>query len=307
MPSLDNRFEQYTADADKTNLHPSLLRVYSSLPENLADAPHMLIHGPPGSGKYTQSLLAIRKYSPTGLRYEKLMRAGDDKQPYSMRLSDVHFEVDMETLGCHSRTLWNTIYTQIVDSLITRSKPVGYVICRNFHKIHKELLEIFYYYMSCPAVKLVLLSDNVGFLPRKVFERCFRIPLPRPAKTRLRAAKLPECGVSNLRLITVAQQASSVRSTRATVTIAEMISNAATPDYVSLRNACYELLIQKFSVPDCVWNIVRMLTESGAIVEAKQLDVFSVVLRFFRLYNNNYRPIYHMEYLMLSLRRIVHD
>lgn len=306
MPSLDQRFEKYISSADKTNLHPSLMRVYSSLPEELSDAPHLLFHGPPGCGKYTQALLALKKYSPTGLRYDKIMRAGDDKQPYLIRISDVHFEVDMETLGCHSRTLWNTVYTKIVDSLAARSQPVGYIVCKNFHKTHKELIEIFYYYMSCSAVKLLILSDHVGFLPRKVFERCFRIHVPRPAKTKLKAAKLPFVEVSNLQLRSKAQQACGNRVDSAIDVIASAILEESVPNYIDLRMACYDLLIRQFSIPDCVWKIVQKLEHNGVVNNECYLDLFSVLVRFFRLYNNNYRPIYHLEYLAFSLRKIAH-
>lgn len=306
MPSLDQRFETYIAGCAKNNLHPGLTRVYDSLPSQIEAAPHMILHGPPGVGKYTQALRVVSRYSPTELRYEKLMHCGDDRQSYSMRISDVHFEVDMETLGCHSRTLWSTIHTQITDSIATRSPPAGFIICRNFHKTHKELLEVFYYYMSSKAVKLILLCDHVGFLSRRMFERCFRIPIPRAPQTRLRSAKLPAIPVINLRSTQADQQGVDSRYKTIVADITQIIVDEEPPGYIELRNMFYDLLILQFSVADCVWEIIADLCQKEVIPNDRNPELYGTIAEFFRLYNNNYRPIYHLERLMYTLRRIVH-
>ena len=307
MPSLDQKFESYVQISKDNSLHPGLTRVYESLPPDIKNAVHLLIHGPSGVGKYTQALISLEKYSPSGLRYEKIMKVGDDRHPYVMRISDVHFEVDMETLGCHSRTLWSAIHSHVVDSVCTRSEPVGFILCKNFHKIHKELLEVFYYYMSHSSTRFILLSEHIGFIPRKIIDRCLRIPVPRPAIARLRAAGLPCIQVDNLKSISDVQQQIEKRENPLCATVLQMIITAETPDYVALRTVFYELLIQQHSIANCVWLLVQQLCKDGHCTPDKYTGLFERLCIFFRLYNNNYRPIYHLERLALSLRQLIHE
>ena len=307
MPSLDQKFECYVQTARNNSLHPGLARVYTSLPDSLKDAVHLLIHGPSGVGKYTQGLLSLEKYSPSGLRYDKIMKAGDDKHPYVMRISDVHFEVDMETLGCHSRTLWSAIHSHVVDSVCTRSPPVGFIMCKNFHKTHKELLEVFYYYMSHKSTRFILLSEHIGFLPRKIVDRCLRIPVPRPALARLRVAGLPDEPVHNLKSVSEAQQQVEKREVPLCESVLQMIVADETPDYVALRTLFYELLIRQHSIADCVWWLSRQLCDDGHCPPEKYIGLFTRLCLFFHLYNNNYRPIYHLERLAFSLRELIRD
>ena len=68
--------------------------------------------GPPGIGKYTQALRYVRTWSPTGLKYERKLNIALEKPKkgdYTIKMSDIHFEIDMNLLGCNAKTLWNTI------------------------------------------------------------------------------------------------------------------------------------------------------------------------------------------------------
>ena len=49
----------------------------------------------------------------------------------------------MDLLGCNARLLWNNIYKAILDILSSRTGHSGIIVCKNFHKIHNELLDIF--------------------------------------------------------------------------------------------------------------------------------------------------------------------
>ena len=32
------------------------------------------------------------------------------KKQYTFKISDIHFEIDMELLGCNAKVLWNEVY-----------------------------------------------------------------------------------------------------------------------------------------------------------------------------------------------------
>ena len=48
------------------------------------------ILGPSGSGKYTQALRFIKKYSPSELKYDKRITLNNDKYKYIYRISYIH-------------------------------------------------------------------------------------------------------------------------------------------------------------------------------------------------------------------------
>ena len=109
---------------------------------------NVILYGKSGIGKYTQSLKIIRKYSPTSLKYEKRMRVEVSKVEYIVRMSDVHFEVDMSLLGCNAKLVWNDIYNQIVDIISSRSLKAGIIMCKNMQCINSDLLDILYSYIQ---------------------------------------------------------------------------------------------------------------------------------------------------------------
>ena len=308
MPSLDERFEQYVANLEQCDFHPGVGKVRESCPDDISPMPHLLLNGPPGVGKYTQALGFVAKYSPSALRYEKRMEVTGEKTTYSLRISDVHFEVDMETLGCHSRTMWSTIHAQVVDAVRAKTPPIGFIICRNFHKTHKELLEVFYYYMATPEIRLILISDHIGFLPRRIIDRCFRIPLACPPASRVRAGGVRSDAVgNNMKGTTSERIALSHRQEPLCEALVALISSSSPADYAVLRSKFYDVLIQQHHMPAVVWALVRSLVLSGAISAEQLPRLFEVVCRFYRLYNNNYRPIYHLECLALEVKKIVHS
>lgn len=85
------------------------------------------------------------------------------------RISDIHYEVDMAILGCNSKTLWHEIFFKIVDIVSAKQEKVGIILCRNFHHIYNELLEVFYSFLNNPLqqfnvnIYFILLTEHVGF------------------------------------------------------------------------------------------------------------------------------------------------
>ena len=82
----------------------------------MKDLSNLIFYGPPGTGKYTQALYSIEKYSPSALKYERKINISvQKKQQYLFNISDIHFEIDMDLLGCNARIVWNDIYHHILD------------------------------------------------------------------------------------------------------------------------------------------------------------------------------------------------
>ena len=117
----------------------------------------------------------LKSYSPSNLKYDKRITISTEKQNYTYQISDIHYEIDMQLLGCHSKLLWHEIFYQIVDIITMKSDKIGFIVCSNFHHIHNELLEIFYSYMqqysninSHIKIYFIIISENISFLPNNI-------------------------------------------------------------------------------------------------------------------------------------------
>jgi len=111
------------------------------------------------------------------------------------RISDIHYEIDMATLGCNSKLLWHDLFFQIVDIISVSfhsqektSDKIGIIVCKNFHAIHNELLDIFYSYMRHPLhpyhiqIKFILITEHMGFIPDNIINACKILSVKRPSK-----------------------------------------------------------------------------------------------------------------------------
>ena len=71
MKFYETTFDDYLQETNKVPFHPELSNFENSLPKDLKQMGNLILYGPCGSGKYTQSLRYIDKYSPSHLKYEK--------------------------------------------------------------------------------------------------------------------------------------------------------------------------------------------------------------------------------------------
>lgn len=148
MKYFTSKFEEHIIENQKYNIHSNMVEFYNSMNDNFKNQNNLIFYGPSGIGKYTQVLRYIKKYSPTNLRFERKINFNfNNKKQYDFKVSDIHFEIDMALLGCHSKLLFNDIYYHILDILSARPTGYGIIVCKNFHMIHSELLDIFYSYM----------------------------------------------------------------------------------------------------------------------------------------------------------------
>ena len=74
MKYYETHFEEYIAATEKCNLHSELDDIMSRLPKKIDQIENIIIYGPPGSGKYSQVLRILKKYSPSDLKYDKKIR-----------------------------------------------------------------------------------------------------------------------------------------------------------------------------------------------------------------------------------------
>jgi len=194
MKYYETTFEEYLHQVQQHNYHPEL----TTKLQTLDIEKDILFYGSSGYGKYSQLLTLLQHHSPSKLHYYKKISVNMDqtanKTNYNITISDIHFEVDMAILGCNSKKIWHEIFTQIVEIVKLRENHQGIIVCKNFHAIHSELLDIFYSYMqhyryrpvTLEANKInlsfILMTEHLSFIPNDIVQSCSIVHVKSPSK-----------------------------------------------------------------------------------------------------------------------------
>ena len=267
-------------------------------------------------------LKIVKRYSPSELKYEKKISVTYNKEQFFFKISDIHYEVDMSLLGCNSKLLWHEIYQQILDSISAKPDKSGIIVCKNFHEIHGELLDNFYSYMqknntTSIHIVYIFLSDHVSFLPDNILNCCQMIHYAKPSKTLYTKCiqaldsqnKLPSTlkvgEITNIKNLHSKNLLLMSPHKIICDKIIYALKNPAELKFVKFRDMLYDILIYNLDITESVWYIFTTLIDQGFISKKKNSDILIKTYVFFQYYNNNYRPIYHLEnyffYLMKEI------
>jgi hypothetical protein len=403
MKFLETHFEDYLISNRNAPLHPKIEKIFkNSLPEKVENLKNIILYGPKGVGKYTQALHCIKKYSNSELKYEKRLIINSNKENFIIKISDIHFEVDMSLLGCNSKVLWNDIYNQITDVVSMRADTTGIILCKYFNKIHSELLDIFYSYMhsqSFNKIKLffIIITEHISFIPDNILNNSQIISIPRPSFGNYNKCINALHPNKNIHVYATTNVSSSVNvlkqekysngvdekysgsddddndddnddddddendddagndvatnhislkqkktikttytsETSQTISVSdnyknlsslsniknvivntneltnpyecicnniiESIQNPDTINYLKFRDILYEILIYDLDINECIWYIISYLIRTEVLNKDNITDILLKTFVFFQYYNNNYRPIYHLENYMYNL------
>jgi hypothetical protein len=386
MKYYETHFEEYITAMEKCDLHPELESMVNTLPSKMMQIENIIIYGPPGSGKYSQVLRILKKYSPSDLKYDKKITVQTEKQEYIYRISDVHFEIDMSLLGCNSKLLWNEIFLQIVDIISVKQEKIGIILCKNFHLIHAELLEIFYSYIqqynnihSNIKIRFFIVTEHLSFIPTTIMNACHILRVKRPSMERYvdylikkqitvasedqqplpispintlstkfeelhsvqhlkqtssakgdvsgnydEKAKLKNlssvelinsididsiANIKELRSFSFIKTVGNIPKDVFNIICDNIIEEMLHPEkieFTSFRDTLYDILTYNLDMTDCLWYILTHFIEKQCL---KVSDVSDILIRsytFLKYYNNNYRPIYHLESILFYIINKLH-
>ena len=368
MKYYDSTFEEYVSSVEKYNLHEELVPVFSKFPHSIQEIENMIIYGSAGIGKYSQVLYLLKKYSPSELKYEKKIVANTEKQSYIYHISDIHYEIDMSLLGCNSKILWHEIFFQIVDIVAVKPNKCGIILCKNFHLIHSELLEIFYSYMqqynhsqTNIRIKFFILTEHIGFIPNTIVNNCHVLRMKRPTMDQyINNAVLCKPEIKFERYdkfvnIVTTQKSSELGKIDAAGTIARkdkyqqifskisieditnikeiyslpqienvddvpkdvfniicdnIIADIISPNkivFTEFRDKLYEILTYNLDMNECLLYIISFLIENNRSLSEKDIsDILVKTYPFLKYFNNNYRPIFHLESIMYYIINKIH-
>jgi hypothetical protein len=317
MKFYETHFEEYITEVNNFNLHPKLNKIYEKFPNSLNNLKNLIYYGPSGTGKYTQMLKSIKMYSPSDLKYEKKIIVTYNKQQFFFKISDIHYEIDMSLLGCNSKLLWHEIYLQIIDIISTKTEKSGIIVCKYFHEIHSELLDNFYSYMQQNNLlhvdlKFILITEQISFIPECILNCCEKINIPRPSKisyTKCVKNKLPNNlklnNITNIKILHNYDENLMLPYKIITNKIKKNITNINEIDFLKFRDILYDILIYNIDITTCIWDILSTLVNENKINKNNISSILINTYCFFQYYNNNYRPIYHLENYFLHIAKII--
>ena len=317
MKFLDTHFDNYIQSSNSVSLHPTLKNKFDTFPPNISDLKNIILYGPSGVGKYTQLLNIIKRYSPSELKYEKKLTVIYNKVNYYFKISDIHFEIDMSLLGCNSKLLWNDIYTNIIDVLSARTNKNGIIVCKNFHKIHSELLECFYSYIQHNNTNInliyIIVTEQVSFLPDNIVNNFHIISIPRPLKTnynKILATKLPVnydlSSIHNIKNLITNTPSFNVNITKYVEKLYNLIGNPKELGFIHFRDVIYDIFIYDMEIGQVVLLLLKHIHEKQNVSLETMSSIYIETYSFLQYYNNNYRPIYHLENYLYSLINKIH-
>ena len=353
MKYYETSCHEYVLANRQFDLHPELASMADSMPESLSQLGNIIFYGPSGVGKYTQFLRFVERYSENRLKTEKMM-SQTEKQTYTYHISDVHYEIDFALLGCESKKMWNECFFQIVDIISSKRNKTGIILCKNFHAIHSELLDVFYSYMQhCRALSIhiafVLITEHVSFIPNSILQCCKIVSVRRPSSQLYREMDgrqtqhtAEEIGSRCLGLLKLAKpvlagdrarllddispdQILNLKELRSLAlvnspqempkdvfnivcdNIIRVMMNHEQLDILDLRDNLYDILLYGLDITECLWYILYFFVENDILVSRGPNaapvigEILSRIDSFLRRYNNNYRPIYHLESIFIYL------
>ena len=308
MKISDNLFEEYLNNYNKINFHPELNNVKKNI-KKMDFFPNLILYGPSGSGKYTQALSIISETFNNDLKYEKKMWIKNQKEEYFIKISDVHYEVDMYLLGCNAKQLWSDIFIQIKDSIETSQNKFGIILCKNFHNINNELLEIFYSYIQnnnfgC-TIKYILITEHISFIFTNILDSSITIGVEKIQGKYLKNLnkKSKSKEISNLKNVIV-----NIPQINKVEIITSKLYDILKEDkinYLELRDNIYDLFIYDIPICECILELLKKVKVNLNNEEVEK--ILLSLISFFKFYNNNYRPITHVENYLLKISKLIKD
>jgi hypothetical protein len=338
MNYLENTFHKYVESVEKNNIHPELENMINNYSDNIEEFSNTIFYGPSGVGKYSQILKLISKYSKSNLKYSKKLCIQTEKDTTLMiHMSDIHYEIDIELLGCNSKTIFHSIYQQIKDIICNSKKNIfsknnhsfngGIILCKNFHMIQNELLECFYTYMSSNYennIFFILHTEDIGFIPRQIIEISNVIRVSKPCKKNyehiekdinkleknkeiIKIIKNNKIGKKKIKeeFLNLKNFQSTCNINVYNVFIERYINiiNDNVNNVQEIRDLIYNILTFNIHTIKFIYNLLNKLEEKQ-IIKMNE-DILIILFDLFSFYEKHYRPVFHLEKFLVKLLIII--
>jgi hypothetical protein len=352
MTSLKKSYCEIINDNSVYSFNKELLAIINDENTNVSKFDkfsNYIFYGPPCSYKYKSALKLIQYFSPSSLKYEKKLYISVPKTEFYIKISDIHYEIDIENFIYNSKSLWNDIYNIIYNSIASSDVKKGYIVLRNFDKINCDLLDLLYNYMqrelfSSILIRFIIITECISFIPDKIinvskilyFSKLTKkniYALSNKANTQFFKSQSLEYKsledkiakknndptldlesliykVNNPNIYSILDISNNINYIEHHKSICETYINTLTSNNYNIRTIrtlLYDILIYNLNCQECFFYIIQNLILRKIINVNTIGDLIIHSLIFFKNYNNNYRPIFHLESFTLYLIELANE
>jgi len=170
------------------------------------------------------------------------------------------------------------------------------------------------------VIKFILITENISFLPENILNCCKHIKYGRPARSTYN-----KCLKTNIKQNDEVNNITNIKDLKPIKLlnknkkykienyklicdkIIEKIIDYNSIKYICLRDLLYDICIFDLNINDCVWYIITALTKKNLIDTHKLTHILDDTYSFLKYYNNNYRPIYHLERYILNIIKVIYE
>ena len=306
---------------------PKVFIKYISDENNFQDMSNYILYGPACSFKYKNCLKLLQYYSNTNLKYEKKIVIQSTKNEFIIKISDIHYEIDIAMLFYNTKQLWNDIMSVIVNIIQCSEVKKGFIVLKNFHKINNELLNIIYSYMQKDIIntniniKFIIISESISFIPDNIlniskilyFSKLgisnYQRNMNKNNKKFFIKNNSEILNINNTNILkSLDINDSNINILYKHKSICDnLINKILSPNFniIELRNTLYDILILNLNIYECIYYIIQKLINDNYIKKEKLSKLIIKTLSFLKQYNNNYRPIFHLESYLLYLLSLI--
>lgn len=195
-------------------------------------------------------------------------------------------------------------------------------------------------------LKYIILTEHVGFIPDNILHNCRIIHVPKPSLTNYNKCCAINLEFDKIRVknnsatATVATmiQTQTQMQTQIEKNVKDVINNKnhnnhsngnvtlsyphpyekicndileklKNPNdlvFLSFRDMLYDILIYNYDLGECIWYILNNLIKTNYLQMDDLSDILINTYASLQYFNNNYRPIYHLENYMYNLISKIH-
>ena len=231
-------------------------------------------------------------------------------------------EQDFALLGCNAKLIWHELFLQIVDIISMSNIKYGIILCKNFHTIHTELLPIFYSYMQqynnsfLPfQIRYILISEQVSFIPNNVMNLVKTVNVKRPnddiyydyLKVPRDIDKSFVLNLKESKLLNLVKEDQEVPDEIFDIICGEIkkkMDNFKKTTLSEFREQIYDILVYNLDFVEVLWEILSQYVQEDVIKSSDLEQIIEPIYGQIKQYNNNYRPIYHLENILLNIVKI---
>ena len=234
---------------------------------------NIIIYGNENSNKYNHSIEICKKTQK--FKYLRTLEICLNDKLYYFKISNIHVEIDFELLGTNEYLIWIKMFKMIEDITLSHNKSI-YICCYNFHKIKNELIDIFYIFMRNKKIFYIICTQNISFIPKTILNK-FKL----------------------IKLKSKENKSIDIYKSYCDPLISIILENDV--NYSLIREKLYDLLTYNLDIYNCFYYIIEQLFIKEKIkledIEKIHEDIYEIM----KTYNNNYRPIYHLESFIFCL------